>query len=123
MFSRKSSRDSILNDVSDAALVHFNTLLAKSTDSAHKLWALNDLRQLLDSLALGTDEYDIAVARVNNATRYLETNEPGAAKFEVRMLIGGLRPHLIKSEMKSANNLIQDALNATMADVNELVSS
>jgi len=98
MFARGKISNSKLNEVSHNAARQLNKLLVDSTDSSLKLRALGNLRRLLDCMVLGTYQYDLAVARVNNAQRYLESGEPGAAKFEVRMLFGGLRSYVFEEE-------------------------
>lgn len=45
---------------------------------------------VLASLALATDEYDLAFARLLNAKRYASRDEFGAATFELRQLRGML---------------------------------
>ena len=47
---------------------------------------------LLESLPLSTSEFGLATTRLNNARRYLESSERGAARYELRLLIGGLTP-------------------------------
>lgn len=53
-----------------------------------KSWAR--ARATLDAMPLGTDRYDVAVARLNNCLRYAQSGETGAAKYELRLLCGYL---------------------------------
>lgn len=52
---------------------------------------VQDVRDLLDSLPLATDEYATALNRLRNAHRYLVSQERGAARYELRLLAGSLR--------------------------------
>ena len=91
MFARKKMPNSKLNEVSRQATLQLNKLLTDSTDASLKLRALRNVRRLLDCMVMGTYQYDVSVARINNAERYLNSGEPGAAKFEIRMLFGRLQ--------------------------------
>lgn len=53
---------------------------------------LTEAALLLESLPLTTSEFSVATNRLNNARRYLESNERGAARYELGLLIGGLAP-------------------------------
>lgn len=55
---------------------------------------LHELRQLLGCVLLGTADYDVALARIGNAQRYLGSDEKGAARYELRLLVAGLRAQL-----------------------------
>ena len=103
MFARKKSPQSKLNEVSCQAAAQLKKLLVDSADSSLKLPALRNLRKLLECMAMGTYQYDVAVARINNAERYLESGEPGAAKFEIRMLFGGLQSDLFEAQPPVTN--------------------
>ena len=46
--------------------------------------------RLLESLPLATSEYELAHRRLENAQRYINSKEPGAAKYELRMLAASL---------------------------------
>ncbi len=48
-------------------------------------------RGLLESLPLSTDEFGLACTRLDNARRYLEFTEPGAARYELRLLASSLK--------------------------------
>jgi hypothetical protein len=48
--------------------------------------ALPQVRLLLESLPLSTGEFGLAMNRLKSAGRYLRLGEPGAAKFELRLL-------------------------------------
>jgi hypothetical protein len=48
-------------------------------------------RSLLDALPLASADFALAAARLENARRYVAAGEPGAAAFELRLLLGSLR--------------------------------
>ena len=52
---------------------------------------LQQVRDLLESLPLATDEYSTATNRLRNAHRYLVSKERGAARYELQLLSGSLR--------------------------------
>lgn len=47
-------------------------------------------RSLLDALALDIPTYDSAVAKLNNALRYVRSNESGLANYELQVLTSEL---------------------------------
>lgn len=49
------------------------------------------IQRLLESLPLSTSEFGLAMARLENAERYLISNERGAAMFELKLLEGNLQ--------------------------------
>ena len=52
---------------------------------------MQQVRDLLESLPLATDEYSTATNRLRNAHRYLVSHERGAARYERQLLSGSLR--------------------------------
>jgi hypothetical protein len=65
-------------------------LLSPSPRSASLFTALSEIHRLLEALPLGTAEFGLAVNRISNAQSYLRSGEPGAARFELRLLRGSL---------------------------------
>jgi hypothetical protein len=51
-------------------------------------WTL--MRLTLDALPLDTETFALALNRLNNARAYWEEGETGAARYELRLLLGGL---------------------------------
>ena len=49
-----------------------------------------EIRQLLEAVPLSTSEFGLATVRLDNAERYLNYGEPGAARYELRLLAGSL---------------------------------
>lgn len=94
MTQQSNNRHSQLETICRHAEVHFSSLLENMKNAAVLRVDLCELRDILDCLPLATDEYDLTVARINNAQRYLESSEQGAAKYEIRQLIRSLRGRL-----------------------------
>lgn len=56
---------------------------------------LMEARHLLESLPLTTSDFAVAANRIRNSLRFLVSDEPGAALWEVRTLLSWLRRNLI----------------------------
>lgn len=52
---------------------------------------LPEVRQLLESLPMATGEFGLAANRLKNARRYLQSREPGGARWELAALLDSLR--------------------------------
>ena len=52
---------------------------------------LLEVLAMLNALPMNTSEFGLAVTRLKNARRYLVANEPGAARWELRMLLVSIR--------------------------------
>ena len=48
-------------------------------------------RSLLEAMPLSTDEFGLACTRLQNAQHYLRYTEPGAARYELRILASSLK--------------------------------
>ena len=55
-------------------------------DPAGMLHNLSDLQKLLDQLAPETFNGETTRARIENARRFLQSQEAGAARYEIRLL-------------------------------------
>ena len=104
MFAKRKTSDSRLKDVSHQIVREFDRLFSKTCDSPRRLRAMGNLRKLLESKVLGTNEFDVAVTRVANAERYLVSEEFEAATYEVCLLFGGLKSHLGVEEGTAIEN-------------------
>ncbi len=94
MIAKPNNSYSTTDDVVRQLRNHFFTI-SSNLPGIHKIMrSLDEIRALLDCLAISTIEYDVAVARINNAKRYLQSDETGAASYEVRLLIGGLQAQI-----------------------------
>jgi hypothetical protein len=56
--------------------------------------ALHRIRELIEFIPMASNDFAVAVSRINNARRYLESAEFGAAKYEIRLLLGVLKQSL-----------------------------
>jgi hypothetical protein len=52
---------------------------------------LSEIQGVLESLPLSTSEFGLAHNRLQNALKYLEAAEPGAARYELQLLETSLR--------------------------------
>ncbi len=88
------SENQSLEVIATRAAQLLSNFLAKNCQTNNMLVCLDSIRGLLDCLPLDTVEYGLANLRIKNAERFLQSNEAGAAKFEIRMLKGSLKNHL-----------------------------
>lgn len=102
MFSKNSRLDSELDRITNHAVRLINKLFLHPTDPKFLLDGLEEVRQLLDCMPLGTSDYRLAMLRIDNAERFLASEEIGAAKYEIRMLAGGLRQHFSVGRWESS---------------------
>ena len=63
-------------------------------DAAHDDFAA--ARSMLETMPLFNDQFDLACTRLENAQHYLQYTEPGAARYELRMLAGSLKNFQLK---------------------------
>lgn len=79
----------------DSMAAHANQLLkfllTPGQHSADMIQWLLEIRRLVDCWPLTSSEYAVARRRIENAIRFLDSREYGAAKFEIRQLKGGLK--------------------------------
>ena len=66
------------------------TLLEQTFDSIVSAPEWDELEELLESFPLPTAQFALAMNRLNNARNYFVAGEPGAARFELRLLLRGL---------------------------------
>ncbi|HUG69921.1 MAG TPA: hypothetical protein VMM76_19370 [Pirellulaceae bacterium] len=67
-------------------------LLQTMRQNQELLEQLQQVRDLIEALPLATSEYGTAANRLRNAHRYLVSQERGAARYELQVLAGTLRP-------------------------------
>ena len=74
--------------------VHFRLaverLLKEVASERRPVTGFEQVRQVLEALPLSSEEHCVAGNRLANAQRYLHAGEPGAARFELRLLRRGL---------------------------------
>ncbi|MEO8269132.1 MAG: hypothetical protein ABI557_05400 [Aureliella sp.] len=70
-------------------------LFKKLERSAANTSEINNLQSLLETLPLRSDDFEIACNRIGKARRYLQSNEWGAARWELSALESQLRNQAI----------------------------
>ena len=93
-FHSNEPTSSTLNQLAVTANQLLESLLTGKSRPLHMKQWLAEFSDLVDCLALSTAEYGLAKIRVRNAVRFIDAEEIGAAKFEIRQLRGGLKDHL-----------------------------
>ena len=66
------------------------SLLEQTFDSIVSAPEWDELAELIESFPLPTAQFALAMNRLNNARNYFAADEPGAARFELRLLLRGL---------------------------------
>ncbi len=91
-----------------------------------------EIHQLLKSLPMATGEFGLANNRLKNARRYLQSREPGGARWELAALLDSLRhksdavsaeprPRRRRSSKLSGNIDLQDHGESPLAVVGSLI--
>ena len=78
--------------IRDELLDTVEHLLASLRRDAEIVAELQEVCDLLESPPLASDEYQTAKNRLRNAQRYLVSQERGAARYELNLVAGSLRP-------------------------------
>ncbi len=94
MITKERDFDSELDRIAADAGRLFAQLSNNPIDGKILVECLDQLRDLLDCMVLGTVEHGLAVLRIRNAIRFVASEEFGAAKYEIRLLKGGLKDQL-----------------------------
>ena len=71
---------------------HLQKLIDRAWSLKQEDDAFLDAVGMLNGLPLSTSEFTVAMNRLRNAHRYLVANEPGAARYELRLLLCSVRP-------------------------------
>jgi hypothetical protein len=66
-------------------------LLAQALSDEHPIAGIEQIGRMLEALPLGNAEFSLAVNRLANAQHYLQSGEPGAARYELHLLRQSLR--------------------------------
>ena len=80
-----------IDSVFQPVLSTLSRLVRRVTGEGGASAEVNQLQTLLETLPLGSDEFGIACNRLRNAQRYLQSNEAGAARWELNALASQLR--------------------------------
>jgi len=83
-----------LTAISVRAQSHFGKKLCELDDGPKLEKYLRESRALIETMLLDADDFDVAVARINNARRYVRSNEFGAAKYELKLMIRRIQSRL-----------------------------
>jgi hypothetical protein len=79
-----------LDEIRKLAGVGLHSLRQKLSDTDRAAEELANLRAMLESIPQETGEFSLAMNRLRNAQRFLCSDETGAARYELRLLVGGL---------------------------------
>lgn len=90
MYEQEQARITSPGEVLGELVRRLKRLIDQRVDADGWMEELTETLVLLESLPLSTSEFDVATRRLNNARRYLASSEQGAARYELRLLIGGL---------------------------------
>ena len=104
MIASKKRNQPGLNGLAREAKRQFKKLFSNFSNISLTTQTLDDIRDILKRLVLNTTEFDVATKRIKNAKRYLRSSETGAAKYEIGLLLGGLRTHLFVENEPDANS-------------------
>lgn len=80
-----------IDSVFQPVLSTLSRLVRRTTSEFGASAEISQLQTLLETLPLGSDEFGIACNRLRNAQRYLQSNEAGAARWELNALASQLR--------------------------------
>ena len=90
-FLRKErSRAASVNEIRKVVAFRLQLLMHRLSDTARATDEIEELRDLFESLPLGTAEFSLAMNRLRNAQRYLGSCEIAAARYELGLLFGDL---------------------------------
>ena len=79
-----------IDECKELVIGRLRSLMRRLTDARHVGDELDILRAMIMSLPMASDDFCLAINRLRNAQRYLSSNETGAARYELRLLLGGL---------------------------------
>ena len=117
MISKNNQFNSDLDRIKYDAVRILDQLILRATDSKALIDGLEEMREILDCLLLDSSDYSLARQRIDNAMRFVQSNESGAAKYEIRMLRGGLRQLLGANPLNSKpNRIVLPTLTSTNLD-------
>jgi len=119
-------------DIRQLAVVNLVRLIRKLESSDDPSDDLAEVHQLLEALPMATGEFGLAINRLKNAGRYLQSCERGAARWELASLLGSLcreddattvEPRLRKRQSDSvgSNFELDDKGEATPSAVGSLI--
>jgi len=84
------SQAASVEEIRRLAALRLQSLMPKLNDTTRAADEIENLREIIESLPLSTAESSLAMNRLRNAQRYLSSDELGAARCELRLLLCGL---------------------------------
>jgi hypothetical protein len=81
----------IVGEASENLLIDSLMRVIQTFDCRKSPIGFQTLISLMESLPLSTAEFGLARNRLDNARRYADSDEPGAAIYELRLLLNRLR--------------------------------
>ena len=91
MQSQHQVRVSSVAEVRSRLIGRLERLVDRLPDDNGWLDGLMESLVMLNALPLSSHEFSVAVNRLRNAQRYLVAKEPGAAHFELSLLLASLK--------------------------------
>jgi len=79
-----------IDEVRTEVTTRLRLLLPRLGSRSFAIAELNDIRDILNSLPLDSEDFGVAVNRLRNCYRYLCSNESGAARYELKLLLGNV---------------------------------
>ena len=85
--STEQTRVTPIDEIRQLAVGRLRSLMQRLSDKERAAHDVDNLRTLFESLPLASGEFGLAVNRLQNAQRYLRSDEIGAARYELRLLL------------------------------------
>ncbi len=86
---KKKHRYSI-DEVREELTSRLRLLLPRLGNRSFAIAELNEIQDMLNSLPLDSEDFGVAINRLRNCYRYLCSNEIGAARYELKLLLGNV---------------------------------
>lgn len=87
--NRQSASETFI-EIRQRIPIAINSLLQRSCSSDAAIAQTHKIGELVDALPFATEQYGVAKNRLRNAVRYYQSNEIGAARYELRLVLGQL---------------------------------
>jgi hypothetical protein len=80
-----------IDEIRENSARRLQSLMRTLSDIDRAAAEFSDLRTVIESLPMPSGEFSLAKNRLRNAQRYLRSDEAGAARYELCLLLGSLR--------------------------------
>ena len=80
-----------IRDRIELILNRLRHVIESPADKPAAIAELKEVAQLFECLPLSSFEFELAIRRLQNGVRYLQSDEYGAAQFELRLLASSFR--------------------------------